>query len=108
MRRDYCIVKDEREVRRIMSSAESSDVGLQLDEHHLPESNGSISVFRRCGARTDNPIGLHHAPHESQLQRSSEWLIAQLRRGEIEAAIERRARNVRNGDQHAFSSWRST
>jgi len=87
-----------------MSTAESSDVGVQLDEHHLPETNGRISVCRRCGARTDNRIGLHHAPHESQLQRSSEWLIAQLRRQEIEAANERRARNVYNGDQHAFSS----
>jgi hypothetical protein len=77
-----------------MISAGSSDVGLQLDEHHLPETNGRISVCRRCGARTDNPIGLHHAPHESQLHRSGDWLIAQLRRKEIEAANERRARNV--------------
>jgi hypothetical protein len=86
-----------------MSSAESSDVGLQLDEHHLPETNGRISVCRRCGARTDNPIGLHHAPHDSQLERSGNWLIAQLRRQEIEAANERRARNVYDGDQHAFT-----
>jgi hypothetical protein len=86
-----------------MSSAESSDVGLQLDEHHLPETNGRISVCRRCGARTDNPIGLHHAPHDSQLERSGNWLIAQLRRQEIEAANERRARNVYDGDQRAFT-----
>jgi hypothetical protein len=84
-------------------SAESSDVGLQLDEHHLPETNGRISICRRCGARTDNPIGLHHAPPESQLQRSGDWLIAQLRRQEIEAANERRSREVYNGDQRVFS-----
>jgi hypothetical protein len=77
-----------------MISAESSDVGLQLDEHHLPETNGRISVCRRCGARTDDPIGLRHAPQESQLHRSGDWLIAELRRREIEAANERRARNV--------------
>jgi hypothetical protein len=86
-----------------MISAGSSDVGLRLDEHHLPETNGRISVCRRCGTRTDNPSGLHHAPHESQLQRSGDWLIAQLRRQEIEAANERRARNVYDGDQHAVS-----
>ena len=86
-----------------MSSAESSNVGLQLDEHHLPETNGRIPVCRRCGARTDNPIGFNHAPHESQLQRSGGWLIAQLCRQEIEAANERRARNVYDGDQHAFT-----
>jgi hypothetical protein len=33
-------------------------------------------------ARTENTIGLRHAPHESQLQRSGDWLIAQLRRQE--------------------------
>ena len=87
-----------------MISAELSDIGLRLDEHHLPETNGRMSVCRRCGARTDNPIGLHHAPHESQLERSGDWLIAQLRLQEIEAANERRARNVHNGDQHSFSS----
>lgn len=86
-----------------MIAAESSDIGLRLDEHHLPQTNGRISVCRRCGARTDNPIGLHHAPLGSQVQRSGDWLIAQLRRREIEAANERRARNVYNGDQHAFS-----
>ena len=87
-----------------METPTVTDLGAQLDTDHLPETNGRISVCRRCGARTDNRIGLHHAPHESQLQRSSEWLIAQLRRQEIEAANERRARNVYNGDQHAFSS----
>jgi hypothetical protein len=85
-----------------MISAESSDVGLQLDEHHVPETNGRISVCRRCGSRTDNPIGERHTPHEFQLQRSGDWLIAQMRRQEIEAANERRG-NLYNGDQRAVS-----
>jgi len=91
-----------------MISAESSCVGPRLDEHHLPETNGRVSVCRRCGARTENTIGLRHAPHESQLQRSGDWLIAQLRRQEIEAADEQRARNVYDGSQHAHSPEESS
>ena len=40
-----------------MTSPESSDVAAQLDQHHLPETNGRIAVCRRCGARTDSPAG---------------------------------------------------
>jgi hypothetical protein len=75
-----------------MGSAEVADVGLQLDEHHSPETNGRMSVCRRCGARTDSPLGLHHAPSEFQLTRSSNWLIATSRLREIELAKERRTR----------------
>jgi hypothetical protein len=70
--------------RRIMASAESSLVGAQLDEHHAPETNGRMSVCRRCGALTDSPVGLKHVPHPSQVARSREWLIAQSRLLQIE------------------------
>ena len=62
--------------RRTMISTESSYVGAQLDEHHAPETNGRMSVCRRCGALTDAP-GLHHVPHDRRLGRSNDWLIAQ-------------------------------
>jgi hypothetical protein len=62
-----------------MTSSECLHVAAQLDEHHLPETNGRIPVCRRCGARTDGPTGLHHVLQEERVIRSSEWLVAQSR-----------------------------
>lgn len=61
-------------------------MGIQLDEHHAPETNGRMSVCRRCGAKTDGPIGLHHIPAERELIRSKEWLMAQSRIMQIDRA----------------------
>jgi hypothetical protein len=69
-----------------MASAESSIVGAQLDEHHAPETNGRMSVCRKCGALTDSPVGLQHTPHPSQVGRASEWLTAQSRLLQIDRA----------------------
>ena len=69
-----------------MTSPESCDVAAQLDQHHLPETNGRIAVCRRCGARTDSPAGLHHVLPEGQASRSAEWLTAQSRLRDIEHA----------------------
>jgi hypothetical protein len=66
-----------------MTSPESSDIAVQLDQHHLPETNGRIAVCRRCGARTDSPAGLHHAPQTSQVGKSVDWLTAQSRLSDI-------------------------
>ena len=77
--------------RRNMASAESSLVGAQLDQHHAPETNGRMSVCRKCGALTDSPVGLQHAPHPSQVARSSQWLVAQSRLLQIEKLRELRA-----------------
>lgn len=66
--------------------SELSDVGTKLDTHHSPETNGRMSVCRRCGARTDSPAGEHHIVAESQAVRSNEWLVAQDRLRDIEAA----------------------
>lgn len=74
-----------------MISAESSQVGIQLDEHHAPETNGRMSVCRRCGALTDSPMGMNHAPHPSQVDRSNQWLIAQSRLRQIDRARELRS-----------------
>jgi hypothetical protein len=62
-----------------MVSAKASYAGTKLDEHHAPETNGRMSVCRRCGTVTDGPVGLHHIPDERQLARSNEWLVAQSR-----------------------------
>lgn len=78
--------------RNSMISPESSDLGLRLDEHHLPETNGRMSVCRKCGTRTESPLGLHHTPSEHQMSRSGSWLIAQSRLRDIELAKELRSR----------------
>jgi hypothetical protein len=69
-----------------MISAESSRVGALLDAHHAPETNGRMSVCRRCGALTDSPAGLRHTPHASQMDRSALWLTAQSRLRQIDRA----------------------
>ena len=66
-----------------MTSDEGTDVAAQLDQHHLPETNGRIAVCRRCGARTDSPAGLHHVLPEDRVTRSAEWLSAQSRLRDI-------------------------
>jgi hypothetical protein len=78
--------------RRIMISSEASFVGTQLDEHHAPETNGRMSVCRRCGTLTDGPKGEHHVPDERQLVRSNEWMIAQSRMRSIDRARELHAK----------------
>jgi len=75
-----------------MTSSKSLDVATQLDAHHLPETNGRISVCRRCGARTDDLAGSHHIVGENTATRSSEWLDAQARLWHIEQARSARAR----------------
>ena len=74
-----------------MISAESSQLGQQLDQHHAPETNGRMSVCRRCGALTDSPLGLRHVPHPSQVDRSTQWLTAQSRLLQIDRAKQLRA-----------------
>lgn len=67
----------------IETSPEAADLGVRLDEHHLPETNGRMAVCRRCGARTDNPLGLQHVPDERQLARGRAWLDGQIRDSRI-------------------------
>jgi hypothetical protein len=69
-----------------MFTPEATNVAARLDEHHAPETNGRMSVCRRCGALTNGPAGLHHIPPERQLSRSNDWLIAQSRLVDIERA----------------------
>ena len=73
-----------------MVSPEARQLGSRLDEHHAPETNGRMSVCRRCGAQTDGPKGLH-IPDERQLARAMRWLDAQS----LSSGIDR-ARNRRN------------
>jgi hypothetical protein len=71
-------------------SPEAQQLGSRLDEHHAPETNGRMSVCRRCGAQTDGPKELH-VPDERQLERALQWLDAQS----LSSGIDR-ARNRRN------------
>jgi hypothetical protein len=77
--------------RRAMVSSETTYLGTRLDEHHLPETNGRMSVCRRCGSQTDGPEGNHHAPHQQQLTRANGWLISQSRISSIDRARQLRA-----------------
>jgi hypothetical protein len=67
-----------------MASIETSQMGVRLDEHHSPETNGRMALCRRCGARTDSLDGRKHAPNERQLARYNDWLVAQSRKVPIE------------------------
>jgi len=67
----------------IMSASEVILVGIELDTDHAPETNGRMSVCRRCGVLTDSPTGAHHAPDERQLDRSQSWLRMQTNRRHI-------------------------
>ncbi len=67
-----------------MDTAEALAVATQLDEDHPPETNGRMSVCRRCGAHTDGPAGLHHTPDERELARSTSWLTAEVQRRRLE------------------------
>jgi hypothetical protein len=69
-------------------SPEAQQLGSRLDEHHAPETNGRMSVCRRCGAQTDGPKGLH-TPDERQLGRALQWLDAQSLRSGIDRARNR-------------------
>jgi hypothetical protein len=73
-----------------MASTQATHIGTQLDAHHAPETNGRMSVCRRCGAQTDDPAGLHHNPFEGQLARSTDWLASQSRLVDIERARQSR------------------
>jgi hypothetical protein len=70
-----------------MISAEASDLGSRLDEHHAPETNGRMAVCRRCGALTDSPEGTRHVPDERQIARSNDWLDRQARASLIERRL---------------------
>jgi len=74
-----------------MAFPDPSDVGAQLDAHHSPETNGRMSVCRRCGSLTDGPEGRHHTPPHRQLSRSSAWLVGQARLVDIERVRHMRA-----------------
>jgi len=65
-------------------------MGGQLDQDHLPETNGRMSVCRRCGSQTDGPIGSHHMPSDRQMTRIREWLVAESKKMHIKHALEAR------------------
>ena len=70
-----------------MASSEQQQLANRLDEHHRPETNGRMSVCRRCGVITDGPQG-DHAPRERELARTTQWLDTQARIRRIAGAKE--------------------
>jgi hypothetical protein len=69
-------------------SPEALQMGSRLDGHHAPETNGRMSVCRRCGTQTDGPEGLH-TPDERQIERALRWLDAQSLSSGIDRAKSR-------------------
>jgi hypothetical protein len=61
----------------IMAASEASRLGTQLDEDHVPETNGRMAVCRRCGFRTAGVRSDRHAPVEAQEAKANRWLDAQ-------------------------------
>ena len=72
-----------------MVPPEALQLGSRLDEHHAPETNGWMSVCRRCGSQTDGPEG-PHIPNGRQLERALQWLDAQSLSSGIYRARSRR------------------
>ena len=71
-----------------MSPDGETHTGSQLDQDHAPETNGRMSVCRRCGSQTDGPHGGNHMPTERQLTRIRDWLAAESRRMQVQRARE--------------------
>jgi len=74
---------------RDVSAQGDTRTGTQLDQHHLPETNGRMAVCRRCGSQTDGP-GLHHLPAERQMARIQSWLVAETTKLHVQQAKEAR------------------
>ena len=66
-----------------MSTSEVLLVGIELDNDHAPETNGRMSVCRRCGVRTDSPAGRTHVLSERQLSRTQSWLRLQAQQKRV-------------------------
>ena len=73
-----------------MPQPDETPTGSQLDQNHPPETNGRMSVCRRCGSQTDGPSGARHMPADRQITRVREWLIAESTKTHIDRV--RRAR----------------
>ena len=55
-----------------------------LDQHHAAETNGRMSVCRRCGVITDGPTGPHRILNERSLKRGRDWLEKERQRERID------------------------
>ena len=66
--------------------------GGRLDEDHAPETNGRMSICRRCGSRTDGPLGGHHLPGDGQVDRMRDWLVAASQQASIRRSLDARRR----------------
>ena len=73
-----------------MPPEEENHTGSQLDQDHSPETNGRMSVCRRCGSQTDGSIGRYHMPSERQMTRIRAWLVAESKKQHIKHALEAR------------------
>ncbi len=60
-----------------MAASEESSMGTQLDQDHLPETNGRMAVCRRCGFRTAGVTSDRHAPIGAQEAKATQWLDGQ-------------------------------
>jgi hypothetical protein len=72
-----------------MAPLDPSQLSARLDEHHHPETNGRMSVCRRCGFRTEGELGSEqHVSAEQRPAQALRWLDGQARLGQIAHAKE--------------------
>jgi len=57
-----------------VASPEALQMGSRLDGHHTSETNGQMSVCRRCGAQTGGPEGLHIQTNDNWSVRCDGWM----------------------------------
>ena len=57
----------------LMAPSDVSLLSIQLDEDHAPETNGRMTVCRRCGFRTEETSSRHAATEEHKVK-AGRWL----------------------------------
>jgi hypothetical protein len=60
----------------LMAPSDVSKLSTQLDQDHAPETNGRMTVCRRCGVRTEETSSRHEATEELQVK-AGRWLDSQ-------------------------------
>ncbi|HEX3795338.1 MAG TPA: hypothetical protein VG226_07645 [Acidimicrobiales bacterium] len=68
-----------------MAPSNASQVSIQLDEDHAPETNGRMPICRRCGFRTEENRSRHAATDEHQAK-AGRWLDSQALAGRVAKA----------------------
>ena len=61
-----------------------SGVGARLDKDHAAETNGRMSICRKCAVYTNGPLG-GHTPNDKQLAKAEKWLDGRVLNARLKA-----------------------